>query len=189
MINNIPATCSVGVWLAWWLAWMATGTYSRPAIYYDRSWRSWASWLLKVFAFCAMFKPVFFAPLVDFHFPFWLQLLGLSITFVGLNAASHVRFYLGENWSQFVSIKAAHVLITSGPYSYVRHPIYAALLLAMFGSLLSTGTLGSTLGFIALVWAFQIKLRQEETLLLTTFPVDYGQLMFDVPYRLVPGVY
>ena len=49
-----------------------------------------------------------------------------------------------------VTLKQDHELIRSGPYRWVRHPIYTGLLLAMLGSAIA---LGEWRGFIALVWS------------------------------------
>ena len=38
------------------------------------------------------------------------------------------------NWSQEVTLKKDHELITSGPYDLVRHPIYTWFLLAFIVS-------------------------------------------------------
>jgi protein-S-isoprenylcysteine O-methyltransferase Ste14 len=43
-------------------------------------------------------------------------------------------------------------LVTSGPYRFVRHPIYTGLLLAMLGTALATSLVG--LALVALLGAF-----------------------------------
>src|SRR4029077_18501762 len=52
---------------------------------------------------------------------FWI---GAGITAFGLLFSIWARAYLGSNWSGAIAIKQDHELITSGPYSIVRHPIY-----------------------------------------------------------------
>jgi protein-S-isoprenylcysteine O-methyltransferase Ste14 len=41
---------------------------------------------------------------------------------------------LGQNWSATITLKENHELICVGPYTFVRHPIYAGTLLAMAGT-------------------------------------------------------
>jgi protein-S-isoprenylcysteine O-methyltransferase Ste14 len=91
--------------------------------------------------------------------PFWI---GAALTAAGLLFAVWARRRLGRNWSGSVTIKQDHELITSGPYAFVRHPIYTGLLLAFVGSAIAfgdgRGILAVTLVFLAL-WR---KLRFEE---------------------------
>jgi protein-S-isoprenylcysteine O-methyltransferase Ste14 len=37
------------------------------------------------------------------------------------------RVHLGKNWSSPVMIKTEHELVRTGPYRFVRHPIYTAI--------------------------------------------------------------
>ncbi|MGB9940152.1 isoprenylcysteine carboxylmethyltransferase family protein [Methanosarcina sp.] len=46
---------------------------------------------------------------------------------------------LGKNWSPFLEIRKEHSLVTSGPYRFIRHPMYAAIFVIGIGiSLLSS---------------------------------------------------
>ena len=67
---------------------------------------------------------------------FWI---GSAVTACGLLFSVWARRYLGKNWSQAITIKEDHELITSGPYAQVRHPIYTGLLLAFVGSAVALG--------------------------------------------------
>lgn len=50
----------------------------------------------------------------------------------GLIVAVVARRMLAGNWSGAVALKKDHELITTGFYQYVRHPIYAGMLLMIF---------------------------------------------------------
>ena len=63
----------------------------------------------------------------------WLGILGVTMTAVGLLFAIGARLCLGRNWSSQVTVKEDHELIRSGPYRFVRHPIYSGILLALAG--------------------------------------------------------
>lgn len=56
-------------------------------------------------------------------------------------------------------------LRTSGVYSYVRHPIYSAILLAALGFTIALGSWWTLLGLVALVAFFAVKYRWEDRLL------------------------
>ncbi len=64
----------------------------------------------------------------------WLQVIGLIIFLLGLALAVWARVYLGRNWGMPMSEKANPELVTTGPYSTVRHPIYSGIILAMIGT-------------------------------------------------------
>ena len=64
----------------------------------------------------------------------WLQITGLVIFLLGLALAVWARVYLGRNWGMPMSEKADPELVTTGPYSAVRHPIYSGIILAMAGT-------------------------------------------------------
>jgi hypothetical protein len=53
-----------------------------------------------------------------------LMAVGLSLEIAGLGLAIWARRHLGRNWSGEITIKDEHQLIKTGPYRYLRHPIY-----------------------------------------------------------------
>jgi protein-S-isoprenylcysteine O-methyltransferase Ste14 len=67
----------------------------------------------------------------------WLESLAILLTTAGIGFAIWARFYLGENWSSAVTIKVDHQLIRTGPYAWVRHPIYSGILVGMIGTALA----------------------------------------------------
>ena len=61
-------------------------------------------------------------------------------------------------------------LVMSGPYRYIRHPIYAAICMFVWASVLShLSPLTIFLGFLATVGVL-VRLRCEETLLMERYP-------------------
>jgi protein-S-isoprenylcysteine O-methyltransferase Ste14 len=85
---------------------------------------------------------------------FWI---GAVVTASGLLFSVWGRRYLGPNWSRAVTIKKDHELITRGPYSLVRHPIYTGLLAGLFGCALA---LGEWRGLVAVGLVFIALLRK-----------------------------
>jgi len=84
------------------------------------------------------------------------------IVAAGLGFTVWARIHLGRNWSGTVTLKQGHEFVRSGPYRYVRHPIYTGLLAAFAGSALARGELR---GIVAVAIAFAAlwrKLKLEE---------------------------
>ena len=101
-----------------------------------------------------------------------LRLTGLMLCALGIAFALRARFHLGRNWGMPMSLQRDHELITTGPYSRVRHPIYTGILLAMLGSALAEGT--AWLPFLLIFSAYFIySARAEEKLMLRQFPQEY----------------
>ena len=71
-----------------------------------------------------------------------IKAIGAALCVAGVAIAIWARANLGANWSERPAIKKGHELVTSGPYRFVRHPIYFGMLLAMLGTSLISGIPG-----------------------------------------------
>ncbi len=67
----------------------------------------------------------------------WLEAVGLALFLLGIGFAVWARVYLGNNWGVPMSEKRDPELVTTGPYRYVRNPIYTGLILALSGTALA----------------------------------------------------
>jgi len=105
----------------------------------------------------------------------WIENLGVAITAAGLLFAVWARAYLGRNWSGTVTIKVGHQLVRSGPYRWVRHPIYSGMILAMLGTAITRGQLRGLVAVVLLWIGFTMKLRIEERFMTTTFGPEYEE--------------
>ena len=81
-----------------------------------------------------------------------------------------------------------HYVITTGPYRYVRHPMYAATLLMWPGIALELGSWWALIPAAVIVIVFVIRTALEDQTLQAELPgyVDYAQ---HTRYRLAPGVW
>jgi len=112
---------------------------------------------------------------------------GIVLTASGIALAMWARFYIGSNWSSAVTVKVGHELVRTGPYRWVRHPIYAGILLALIGTGLSRNHIAVLPG-IALCWlGFLLKSRMEENFMRQTFGEQYVEYCETVG-ALVPKV-
>ena len=84
------------------------------------------------------------------------------LTAAGLLFAAWARRHIAGNWSASVTVKEGHELVTTGPYSIVRHPIYTGLLLALVGSAIAVGEWRAVVALALAMFYFVPKLRLEE---------------------------
>jgi len=106
----------------------------------------------------------------------------------GLALCIWARRTLGRNWSAQVTFKQNHELITSGPYAYVRHPIYTGFGLLFLGSVIVVGHIGAFISLLVIMLGFIIKYSAEEKLMLKHFPDRYPAYMKKVK-ALIPFVF
>jgi protein-S-isoprenylcysteine O-methyltransferase Ste14 len=101
-----------------------------------------------------------------------LGAIGAVVFVAGLALAVWARIHLGRNWGMPMTQKAEPELVTSGPYRFVRHPIYSGLLRGCAGTALATDFLGVIIAAI-LAGYFYYCASVEERNLIATFPSTY----------------
>jgi protein-S-isoprenylcysteine O-methyltransferase Ste14 len=118
---------------------------------------------------------------------FALRVLGTLIYTAGLAIAIGSRTQLGTNWSdiEVAEVSRRHVIISNGPYRYIRHPIYIGDLLLLFGLELALNS-WLVLGVLMLVPIVLRKAVEEEKKLARTLP-DY-QAYCSQTKRFIPFV-
>jgi protein-S-isoprenylcysteine O-methyltransferase Ste14 len=101
-------------------------------------------------------------------------LLGTILCGSGITLAIWARWHLGRNWNFAPSIQENHELVTSGPYRYVRHPIYTGMMIAFLGSALVGGP-GWLIAFAAASLMFVARIHTEEQFMMEIFPGQYPE--------------
>lgn len=117
----------------------------------------------------------------------WARAAGDLVCLLGLFVTLWARWTLAGNWSSDVTFKHGHELVRTGPYRYVRHPIYSGILMMCLGTALEVGRFRCWLALPAMAFAFCIKLMQEERILRRHFPDAYLAYQAQVK-ALVPFV-
>jgi protein-S-isoprenylcysteine O-methyltransferase Ste14 len=103
-----------------------------------------------------------------------LGAIGAVVFACGLALAIWARVHLGRNWGMPMTQKAEPELVTSGPYRFVRHPIYSGLLAGVLGTALVTNLIGLIIAAV-LVAYFYYAASVEEKNLTATFPTAYPE--------------
>ncbi|KAH7888164.1 hypothetical protein F5I97DRAFT_1806556 [Phlebopus sp. FC_14] len=177
-----------------------------------------AYWILSLFMTATALAPYipsratndFVRQLESMHVPMTLvSQFGLAlVVLAGILRASCYRT-LGPFFTFYLSIRKGHKLATGGPYAFVRHPSYSALLLHPVGMLLAHGTKGSWLresgvlhipGAPTVFWVWWVlfmvcvvmaaaRAPEEDEMMKVTFGDEWERWAARVKYRLVPYVY
>ena len=174
---NAMRVCAI-LWALLWLVWLIAMLRTKPT--QERA--DFGSRLLYGFPVILAFYLIF----ADHVHSYWLQThilphnifadaSAVTLTVLGVAFAIWSRFYIGQNWSSAVSIKVGHQLIRTGPYAWVRHPIYSGLLLATIGTAIARREARGFLAFALLWLAFVIKSRMEEGFMHKTFGQEYEE--------------
>jgi protein-S-isoprenylcysteine O-methyltransferase Ste14 len=119
---------------------------------------------------------------------FLTGLIGSVLCFMGVLIMVWAKEHLGKNWSGNVIIQQEHSLSRSGPYKYVRHPIYSGGLFAMFASAIIVGQIFGFIWVVFCIWGLNVKINKEEALLTKEFPNEYPIYKKQVK-RLIPFIW
>lgn len=189
-MNVIHHYLLLAFWLAWLIYWMVASRGNKEVAQRESGASrashviplSIAAWLM--FAQRAPWAPLNerFVPLTE-----WPFVAGAILVALGLAFSVLARVYLGGNWSGTVTLKRGHELVRSGPYRFVRNPIYTGLIIAFIGSALARGMWGSVLGVAIAFGAVWHKARIEERVLHNAFGKQYDDYKREVA-ALIPFV-
>jgi protein-S-isoprenylcysteine O-methyltransferase Ste14 len=87
-----------------------------------------------------------------------------------------------------IEVTEGQKVISSGPYSVVRHPLYAGVLLMYGFSPLALGSVWGMLPMILLPILLGVRILNEERVLRKELD-GYEEYTQEVKYRLVPGLW
>lgn len=99
-----------------------------------------------------------------------LAVLGTIMVFIGAVLNVYGRLSLSDKWANHIKIYKHHEVVRSGLYRWVRHPLYATIMLMLFGGSLASR---NGLSFLLVVFVFIpfmfYRAKQEEVLLEAKF--------------------
>ena len=118
--------------------------------------------------------------------PYWLRWIGMVPLTLGVLLSTWGFHYLGSNLTISISTKAEHCLITSGPYQWIRHPLYTGGMIQSFGLALLTSNwfVAFSGGMFWLLIAYRTPLEEEK--LMDRFGEAYGSYQRNVG-RFIPN--
>lgn len=109
--------------------------------------------------------------------PLWIRWIGLGFGLLAVLFSYWVFSNLGNNVSPSVATRQGHRLVTSGPYRWIRHPLYTMGMVSYLSfALLSANWLIAVLSLVVFV-VVNIRLPQEEAGLIEKFGDEYRNYM------------
>ena len=121
--------------------------------------------------------------------PNWARWIGTIGYGFGLILFWWVHKTLGKNWSPLLEIRKEHNLITTGPYKYVRHPMYTYMWIGVVGSwLISSNWIVGIVAFVTWSILYFIRLPDEEKMMIEQFGQQYKDYM-KTTKRIIPYIY
>jgi protein-S-isoprenylcysteine O-methyltransferase Ste14 len=176
------------IWIGWVTSWVAASFWSSPMQKRIATLETWTyraaiiagSLLLLPFtAWMLAEERIWDVGYAAAYVLAGVMLLGLFLTW-------WARLHLGRLWSSAVSRKEDHRIVDTGPYAFIRHPIYTGLITALLATALAEATVTAIFGAALIACGLWLKARSEERFLTAELgPNVYGSYCRRVP-MLVP---
>ncbi len=196
--------------LDWWEAWvylaiylggvLFNGIYSirhNPEMLNERgrmsaNTKTWDKWIAVIYMLLLL--GIFILSGLDERLgwtsmPLWVEVVGA----IGFAASMAITFWVMASnafLSTFVRIQddRGHTTVTTGPYRFVRHPMYVGVLLMSVSTPLRLGSWWAVIPGVLNIGLFVVRTALEDRMLQKELAgyVDYAR---QVRYRLLPGVW
>jgi protein-S-isoprenylcysteine O-methyltransferase Ste14 len=172
------------IWIGWVVSWVAASLWSGRT---EKRAATREMWIYRIVIFAGAILIAPWTAQVLGERPAWqvgYAFVGVMLT--GLALTWWARIHLGGLWSSAITRKEKHRLVDTGPYAFVRHPIYTGLIIALLATAAIEATLVALLGALLIVLGLWVKARAEERFLSTELaPETYESYRRRVP-MLVP---
>ena len=183
-----PSEAFEVIWIAWLVSWMAASFWSGRT---EKRAATRQTWIYRTAIFIGA---ILMAP--------WpAKLLGekriwdvgsngayalVGVMLVGLLLTWLARIQLGRFWSSAITRKEHHRVVDTGPYAFVRHPIYTGIITALLATAVIQATAPALAGAALITYGLWLKARAEERFLMVELgPDSYGSYCRRTP-MLIP---
>ncbi len=194
----MTATISKIIWFAFGAAWfllrLQPGRRARktPVRYSARGAREFAllgASLTGLGIVPCLYLATHFPRFADYPVTPALSYLGIVVDVVCLWLFYRTHRDLGHNWSVSLDLRERHILVTTGIYATVRHPMYAGFwLMAVAQALLLPNWIAGPAGLVGFGILFFGRVRREEDMMIGAFGDEYRAYMRRTA-RIVPWLY
>jgi protein-S-isoprenylcysteine O-methyltransferase Ste14 len=156
-------------WIVFWIYWLVSASTSKESV--RGGWRTRLAGVSAVGVF--VIAAVLRGGSLAVH-SWIIGAIGAVLFVCGIALAVWARLHLGRNWGMPTTQRVEPELVTSGPYRFVRHPIYTGLLTAMLGTVLVNNLLGLIVVAVMIAYFYYCGTVEERNLS-ATFPMAYPE--------------
>ena len=110
-------------------------------------------------------------------FPDWLRWMGFAIGVLSLAVYAWARATLGKEWSSHLHMRENLRLVATGPYAWIRHPIYLALMGFMTGITLVAANWFLIAFLVVSIVDLALRIPKEEKMMIEKFGDEYKSYM------------
>jgi len=179
-----PGSAILAIWILWALSWLAASAWTgrtagRAGLKAELTYRAPIFAGVALIAFSrhgVLARHLYDLPPGGAAWAFPVLVAG------GFLFAWWARLHLGPLWSSSVTRKQDHRIVDTGPYGFVRHPIYTGLIFSFLVSGAYFCTLAQLLGVPLAIAGIVVKARIEERFLRE----QLGREAYDAYARRVP---
>jgi protein-S-isoprenylcysteine O-methyltransferase Ste14 len=181
--QQIVAACWGVLLVVWFVLAIALGRRSGH--------HSTRAWLLRLGAVAIVLAAIYLItrgrpPLVSVEPTRGVAITGALLCVGGLGLALWSRIAMGRRWAMPIAEQGESDLVSTGPFAYVRHPIYAGVIAMLIGSALNVP--GSYAEVLTAIVSLLILARNEEREMSRLLPRVYPPYM-ERTKRFVPFVF
>jgi protein-S-isoprenylcysteine O-methyltransferase Ste14 len=123
------------------------------------------------------------------EFPLWIKVLAFAFIFLGYSLEI-LSLWTNQFFSSSVRIQKerGQFVIDNGPYAFIRHPGYAASIIAAFCIAIALNSLWALIPAGLYALSFIVRTVLEDNALQKELP-GYAEYAARVKYRLLPGIW
>ena len=160
------------VWGVFWIYWFVSATTAKESSRRG-GWRLRGVSLVIIVVASVVIRRLHSSGGLTIHSPV-LEAVGTIVFVSGLAFAVWARIHLGRNWGMPMTERAEPELVTSGPYRYIRHPIYTGILVGLLGTALAIN-LYYLIAMAVVTGYFVFSANVEERNMTDAFPDQYPE--------------
>jgi protein-S-isoprenylcysteine O-methyltransferase Ste14 len=176
------------IWIGWFLSWMTASFWSGRT---EKRATRWETWIYRAAIFIGAVLMIPWTAQVIGDKRIWEVSTNVACALIvvmslGLLLTWLARIHLGRLWSSAITRKEKHRVVDTGPYAFVRHPIYLGIITALAATAAMEATLAALVGATLICSGLWLKARAEERFLMVELgPDDYRSYCRRVP-MLIP---